>query len=315
MKSKLDLLREVTVVVADTGDIAAVRRHAPQDCTTNPSIVLKALASSDFAELFAAAVAAGRNKPDAIQAIAADLTATVGATLASLIPGRISTEIDADLSFDTEKSIRKAHTVIEDYARRGIDKSRVLVKLASTWEGIAAAKRLEREGINCNLTLLFSLTQAKVCADAGIYLISPFVGRITDWYAKSTGQSFTAENDPGVQSVKKIYNYYKSHGIKTVVMGASFRTTGQIEQLAGCDRLTIAPTLLEQLSESAGPLPRVLSPGKIIPSPASSTSEAAYRWELSEDAMATEKLAEGIRSFHADTLRLHRMIGETISRQ
>ncbi len=221
--------------------------------------------------------------------------------------------MDARLSFDTEGSIAKARAIIEAYDKLGVGRERILIKLASTWEGIRAAERLERDGIQCNLTLLFSMAQAKACADAGVFLISPFVGRITDWYAKSTGQTYTPETDPGVQSVKRIYEHYKAHGIQTVVMGASFRNTGQIEALAGCDRLTISPDLLQKLSEDQGELPRQLTPGQ-AGGKAEALSEVQFRWELNEDAMATEKLAEGIRNFHADALKLGKIIQERLSK-
>jgi transaldolase len=311
MASKLDQLREMTVVVADTGDIEAVRRLKPQDCTTNPSIVLKALNSPAFATHLSDGVAAGRAGGD-VSAIAQSLTVAVGAELAGIVPGRVSTEVDARLSFDTDASIAKAHSLIEAYEAKGIGRERILIKLASTWEGIRAAETLQKEGIDCNLTLLFSMVQARACADAGVFLISPFVGRITDWYSKSTGQTYTPDTDPGVQSVRSIYRYYKENGIGTVVMGASFRNTGQIEALAGCDRLTISPDLLTKLSEDDGALPRKLSPqeaaGKAEP-----IDEPDFRWDLNEDAMATEKLAEGIRNFHADAIKLETLIGERLA--
>ena len=308
MASKLDQLRDMTVVVGDTGDIDAVRSLRPQDCTTNPSIVLKAVQSPAFADHVARAVAAGKGRADAVEAIAFDLTVTVGAELAALVPGRVSTEVDARLSFDTAGSIAKARALIAAYADRGIARDRVLIKLAATWEGIAAARVLEAEGINCNLTLLFSLAQAAACADAGVFLISPFVGRITDWFGKATGQTYTPETDPGVASVRRIYDYYKSNGIATVVMGASFRNTGQIAALAGCDRLTIAPNLLAELDADTGALPRALGPDSASGMARLPAGEEPFRWAMNEDAMATEKLAEGIRNFHADTMKLHALI-------
>jgi transaldolase len=312
MASKLDQLRSMTVVVADTGDLEAVRRLQPQDCTTNPSLVLKAIQNPAMEEHLARAVATGRGTDDALEVIAQELTVGLGAELAKIVPGRVSTEVDARLSFDTEGSVAKARAIVEAYDRLGVGKDRILIKLASTWEGIRAAERLEREGVQCNLTLLFSMAQAKACADAGVFLISPFVGRITDWYAKSTGQTYTPETDPGVQSVTRIYDYYKSHGIPTVVMGASFRNTGQIEALAGCDRLTISPDLMTKLSEDGGELPRRLSPGE-AQGKAEPLSEETFRWEMNEDAMATEKLAEGIRNFHADALKLGKIIRERLA--
>ncbi len=313
MASKLDQLRKMTVVVGDTGDIEAVRSLRPEDCTTNPSIVLKAVQSPAFEGHLTRAVAAGRGRADAVQAIADDLTVSVGAELAALVPGRVSTEVDARLSFDKDGSIAKARALIAAYAERGIGRERVLVKLASTWEGIQAARVLESEGINCNLTLLFSLAQAVACADAGVFLISPFVGRITDWFGKATGQTYTPETDPGVASVRTIYDYYKSNGIATVVMGASFRNIGQIQALAGCDRLTIAPNLLAELDAATGDLPRALSPDRATGMARIPMDEQAFRWAMNEDAMATEKLAEGIRNFHADTLKLYRLIGERLA--
>ena len=249
MTSKLDQLRSMTTVVADTGDIEAVARLKPVDCTTNPTIVLKALGTPAFEDAIAEATSWGKKQggtEDAVAAAVADrLAISVGAALAGLVPGRVSTEVDADLSFDTEASVAKAHQIIAGYKERGIERERILIKLASTWEGIKAAEVLQKEGIDCNLTLLFSQAQAIACAEAKAFLISPFVGRILDWYKKSTGENYTAETDPGVISVRNIYNYYKANGIETVVMGASFRNAGEIEALAGCDRLTISPALLE----------------------------------------------------------------------
>ena len=305
MTNKLEQLRAMTVVVADTGDLEAVRRLKPQDCTTNPSLVLKAMQNPAMAEHVDRATAKGRGDT---AAIARELTVALGAELAKIVPGRVSTEVDARLSFDTEGSIAMAKDLIEAYGRLGIGAERILIKLASTWEGIRAAEQLQKEGIDCNLTLLFSMAQAKACADAGVFLISPFVGRITDWYSKSTGQTYTPENDPGVQSVRRIYEHYKSHGIKTVVMGASFRNTGPIEALAGCDRLTISPELMTKLAEDEGTLPRRLVPGASL-GKAEPMFEGSFRWEMNEDAMATEKLAEGIRNFHLDALKLERLVG------
>ncbi|MCW1920062.1 transaldolase [Rhodobacter sp. KR11] len=312
MSSKLDQLRQMTVVVADTGDIDAVRRLGPQDCTTNPSLVLKAVQSPAMAETLAETVARLKGVASPVDAIILDLTIGLGTQLAGIVPGRVSTEVDARLSFDKTASIAKAHQLIEAYAKAGVSKDRILIKLASTWEGIQAARELEREGIQCNLTLLFSMAQAKACADAGAFLISPFVGRITDWFSKSTGQTYTPETDPGVLSVRRIYDHYKSHGIATVVMGASFRNPGQIEALAGCDRLTISPDLIAKLAEDMGDLPRKLVAGA-AGAPAAVTTEEAFRWEHNEDAMATEKLAEGIRNFNLDAIKLEKMIAEKLA--
>jgi transaldolase len=309
--SRLDQLRDMTVVVADTGDLDAVARLKPIDCTTNPSIVLKALQSDAFASHFDRVMKDNGGKT--AQEIADALTIEVGAELVKLVPGRVSTEVDAALSFDTEGSIAKARALIAAYEARGISRDRILIKLASTWEGIRAAEVLERDGIKCNLTLIFSLAQAVACANAGAFLISPFVGRITDWYKKSTGETYTPENDPGVLSVRSIYDYYKSNGIETVVMGASFRTADQIAALAGCDRLTISPALLTELSEDTRPLTRALSADAstgVAPIP---MEESDFRWAMNEDAMATEKLAEGIRGFHKDTQTLLGLIEKRLA--
>lgn len=303
----------MTTVVADTGDIEAVRRLKPIDCTTNPSIVLKALESPDFADAMAEAVSWGANQPDDREARIADrLAVSVGAALAGLVPGRVSTEVDADLSFDTDASVARAQEMISHYAARGIGRERILVKLAATWEGIRAAEVLQKDGIDCNLTLVFSRAQAIACADAGAFLISPFVGRITDWYAKSLGRTFTPDEDPGVQSVREIYNYFKAHGIKTVVMGASFRSTGQIEALAGCDRLTISPALLQQLGESDGTVTRALSPDRFTSVGKIELDEHSFRWAINEDAMATEMLASGIRGFAKDLGKLRDIIRQKL---
>jgi transaldolase len=315
--SKLEQLRAMTTVVADTGDIEAVARLKPVDCTTNPSIVLKALGTDMFKDVFAEAIAWGKKSglpsDQAVAAVADRLAVSVGAELTKLVPGRVSTEVNADLSFDIEGSIAKAREIIADYKARGIEKDRILIKLASTWEGIRAAEVLEKEGINCNLTLLFSMAQAVACADAGVFLISPFVGRILDWYKKATGEDYTSETDPGVVSVRAIYNYYKAHGIKTVVMGASFRNIGEIEALAGCDRLTISPQLMDELDADKGTLTRVLSEDKITPVDRIKMDEKTFRWMLNEDAMATEKLSEGIRAFAKDLGKLREIVAKAMA--
>ncbi|MDQ1196820.1 MULTISPECIES: transaldolase [Agrobacterium] len=317
MTSKLDQLRAITTVVADTGDIDAVARLKPVDCTTNPSIVLKALGTPAFAETVKEAVAWGRKQGGSadgvIAAVADRLAISVGAALVDLVPGRVSTEVDADLSFDTQASIAKAHSIIAAYKERGIERERILIKLASTWEGIKAAEVLQAEGIDCNLTLLFSQAQAIACAEAKAFLISPFVGRILDWYKKSTGETYTAETDPGVLSVRQIYNYYKANGISTVVMGASFRNVGEIEALAGCDRLTISPALLEELDKDTGTLERKLSPDNAKAEPLQSLDEKTFRWQLNEDAMATEKLSEGIRLFAKDLVSLREIVRKELA--
>ncbi|MCV3767580.1 transaldolase [Rhizobium sp. TRM95796] len=317
MTSKLEQLRAMTTVVADTGDIEAVAKLKPIDCTTNPTIVLKALGTPMFKDQVAEAVAWGKTRGGAEEAVIASvadrLAISVGVELSKLVPGRVSTEVDADLSFDIEGSVNKARGVIAAYKERGIERDRILVKLASTWEGIRAAEILQKEGIDCNLTLLFSMAQAVACADAKVFLISPFVGRILDWYAKSTGQTYTSETDPGVVSVREIYNYYKTHGIDTVVMGASFRNTGEIEALAGCDRLTISPALLEQLDADQGTLERKLSPERSTPVDKIAVDEKTFRWMMNEDAMATEKVAEGIRAFAKDLVALRAMVKKELA--
>lgn len=317
MASKLEQLRAMTTVVADTGDIEAVRRLKPVDCTTNPTIVLKALGTPAFADTVAEALrwgqSQGGSREGVVAAVADRLAISVGAALAELVPGRVSTEVDADLSFDFDGSIAKARQIIKAYDARGISRDRILIKLASTWEGIRAAEVLQTEGIDCNLTLLFSQAQAIACAEAKVFLISPFVGRILDWYKKSTGQDYTAETDPGVVSVRAIYNYYKANGIKTIVMGASFRNAGEIEALAGCDRLTISPALLDELDKDTGKLERKLQPETFKAEPLQSLDEKSFRWMLNEDAMATEKLSEGIRAFAKDLTSLRQMVKKELT--
>ena len=310
MTSALDQLRDMTVVVADTGDVDSVRALRPVDCTTNPSIVLKALQNPSFSDMVAAEVEAGRKAGATPLAVADALTVGLGATLAALVPGRVSTEVDANLSFDTAASVAKGRALMAAYGARGLTAERILIKLAATWEGIRAAEILEAEGINCNLTLLFAPAQAQACAEAGAYLISPFVGRITDWHAKAEGRSFAPDEDPGVLSVRRIYADYKARGIQTVVMGASFRSTGQIKALAGCDRLTISPALLEELAADTAPLSRALLPDQPSAAPRPRLTEAAFRFAMNGDAMATEKLAEGIRNFDADHGKLLAMIAQ-----
>lgn len=313
MSNKLEQLKSMTDVVADTGDIEAIERFKPLDATTNPSLVLKAASLPKYAPLLVdaktwASKQAGSNT-EQLSACADKLAVSIGNEILQIIPGRISTEVDSRLSFDSRATVEKARRLIDLYESYDIEKDRVLIKMAATWEGIRAAEILEKEGINCNLTLLFSFAQAAACADAGAFLISPFVGRILDWYKASTGEQYNAQTDPGVKSVSTIYNYYKQHGYDTVVMGASFRNTGEIEQLAGCDRLTISPQLLEELSNDNGPLIRQLSPDNISGStPRFDSSEASFRWSMNEDAMATEKLAEGIRNFTIDQIKLEKLL-------
>jgi len=317
MPSKLDQLRTVTEVVADTGDIEAIRRFAPTDATTNPSLLLKAAALPHYAELLQQArgwsTSQGGGEAAQLANCCDRFAVDVGREILAIIPGRISTEVDARLSFDSEATTRRARKLIGMYEEAGIGRERILIKVASTWEGIRAARELEREGINCNLTLLFGFSQAQACADAGVFLISPFVGRILDWYKANTELLIEKpQDDPGVQSVTRIYNYYKQHGYGTVVMGASFRNAGEIEALAGCDRLTISPGLLEELAGDCGELPRQLMPeGARSTDGRDTLEESRFRYELNADAMATEKLAEGIRNFVADQVRLERLIAST----
>ena len=311
--NQLDQLKQHTTVVADTGNFRQLAQFAPQDATTNPSLILKAVQQPDYAPLLAETVAAHRSAP--LDAIVDQVLVRFGREILTVVPGRVSTEVDARLSFDTAATVARAHRLIDLYAAGGIGKSRVLIKVAATWEGIRAAELLEREGIRCNLTLLFAFCQAVACGDAGVQLISPFVGRIYDWYKKSAGAAWdeaarSGANDPGVQSVRAIYNHYKRHGIKTEVMGASFRNTGQIVALAGCDLLTISPELLAQLQASEAPVPCALdaTAARALALPAVHYDEKTFRWALNEDAMATEKLSEGIRAFAADAAKLDALI-------
>jgi len=312
MSSKLEQLKTMTDVVADTGDIEAIERFKPLDATTNPSLLYKAAQLPQYSYLLDEAL----NSADNDIALACDyLAVAIGAEIVKLIPGRVSTEVDARLSFDTEATLAKARQLIELYQAKGIDRSRILIKIASTWEGIRAAQQLEKEGINCNLTLLFNFAQAVACAEAGVTLISPFVGRILDWHKANTDtQQYTADTDPGVLSVTRIYNYYKQYDYKTVVMGASFRNLGEIEGLAGCDRLTISPQLLEDLSNDDGALEQKLdsrSSGQSIDK--LSYNEAAFRFAMNDDPMATEKLSDGIRNFVADQINLENLLQQRLA--
>jgi transaldolase len=311
--SKLEQLKQFTDVVADTGDIEAIRLYKPMDATTNPSLVYKAAQMPQYQDLVSASINATKhitNSAEQLSSACDNLAVGIGLEILKLVPGRISTEVDARLSFDTKASIAKAHQLIDLYAKGGADKSRVLIKLASTWEGIRAAEVLEKEGINCNLTLLFGFNQAAACADAGAFLISPFVGRILDWYKANTDKKeYAAEEDPGVISVRRIYNYYKQNGYNTVVMGASFRNLGEIEALAGCDRLTISPQLLQELDQDQGKLERVLAPNQAGETIAKLIdTEASFRFGMNQDAMATDKLAEGIRGFVKDQINLENLL-------
>jgi transaldolase len=313
MSSKLDQLKTMTTVVADTGDMEAIRAFAPVDATTNPTLILKAAQLEAYAPLVSEAIAWGRSRNHLTSEIADRLTINFGEELTKIVPGRVSSEVDADLSFDVEGTVAKAREIIAEYERRGVGRERILIKIAATWEGIRAAEILQGEGIDCNMTLIFSLAQAAACADAGAFLISPFVGRILDWHVKAGGKAYTAETDPGVLSVKQIYAYYKANEINTVVMGASFRNTGEIEALAGCDRLTISPQLLDELAKDYGELPRRLDPLAAAKSASAKMNldEKTFRLVLNEDAMATEKLAEGIRAFAGDL----RALREVVSRR
>lgn len=314
--NKLQALKQMTTVVADTGDVETISRFTPQDATTNPSLILNAARQTQYAALVDDAIAFGQrtgaSKDAKLDAALDKLAVNFGERITQIVPGYVSTEADACLSFDTEGTLRKAHRLLELYSQAGVDTSRILVKIAATWEGIQAARKLEQEGIKCNLTLLFGFNQAVACAEAGVFLISPFVGRILDWYKASTGKDYTSVDDPGVLSVQRIYRYYKTHAYQTIVMGASFRNTGEIEALAGCDRLTISPALLEQLEQDEAPLTQQLDASQKSDDARVSLPEAQFRWQLNEDAMATEKLSEGIRKFHADYLSLRKMLADRI---
>lgn len=316
MQNKLEQLRKVTTVVADTGDIEAIKKYQPEDATTNPSLILKAATIEAYAPLIADAIDYAKQQSDTKQQqveMACDMLAVnIGKEILKTIPGRISTEVDARLSYDTEASLAKARQLVKMYNDAGINNDRILIKLAATWNGIQAAKVLEKEGINCNLTLLFSFAQAQACAEAKVFLISPFVGRIMDWYKAKQGTDFSATEDPGVLSVTQIYNYYKEHGYKTVVMGASFRNVGEILELAGCDRLTISPQLLQQLSETEGVVETKLFSNVEVKTPPAALTEAEFLWAHHQDPMAVEKLAEGIRNFAIDQNILETMIMEKL---
>lgn len=314
--NKLEQLKKYTTVVADTGDFAAISAYQPQDATTNPSLIFKAAAQPEYQHLVDDALAYGRRAGASDEqklTLAMDkLAVNFGRELTQVVPGYVSTEVDAHLSFNTEATVTKARHLVALYEDQGVSRDRILIKIASTWEGIKAAEQLEKEGIRCNLTLLFSFAQAVACAEAGAFLISPFVGRILDWYKAAEGRDFAPEEDPGVLSVTRIYQYYKTFNYPTVVMGASFRSQGEIEQLAGCDRLTISPALLAQLAADDGQLMRQLNPVAVAGLERVHLDEAAFRWQLNEDAMATEKLAQGIRLFHADYLLLRQRLADLI---
>ena len=308
MANLLDQLKSMTTIVADTGDVEAIKTVKPVDATTNPSLVLKASQLPQYAPLIEAAIAyakaQGGTKEQQIDSAADKLAVLIGAEITKEVPGRISTEVDARLSFDLDAMVAKGRKLIKLYEESGINKDRVLIKLASTWEGIKAGEILEKEGIQCNLTLLFGFGQARACAEAGVFLISPFVGRILDWYKAKTGETYTQETDPGVVSVRAIYAYYKEHGYKTVVMGASFRNVGELIALAGCDRLTVSPNLLQDLAATEDILVQVLKDNGATKTAPAKMTEAEFRFELNQDAMAIEKLSEGIRGFVADQNKL-----------
>lgn len=313
MTTQLDSLRSMTVVVADTGDIDAIKKYQPQDATTNPSLILSASALPQYVPLIDEAItyAKAQSADKAQQLIDAEdkLAVNIGLEILKIVPGRISTEVDARISYDTQATVEKARKLIALYNAAGISNDRILIKIASTWQGIRAAEILEKEGINCNLTLLFSEAQARACAEAGVYLISPFVGRILDWYKANTDKKeYAPAEDPGVISVTKIYNYYKEYGYKTVVMGASFRNVGEIIELAGCDRLTIAPALLKELQENSTALVRKLDYKGEVKAKPQPLTEAEFYWQHNSDAMAVEKLAEGIRKFAVDQEKLEAML-------
>lgn len=317
MTNQLDQLKTMTTVVADTGDFTAIADFSPQDATTNPSLLLKAIALPDYAETVAQAIQYAKtlsdDKDQQLVEASDYLSVLIGAKLLSLIPGRVSTEVDARLSFNSEKTVQKARKIIQLYQSIDIDKSRILIKIASTWEGVQAAEILEKEGINCNLTLLFSFAQARASAEAGAFLISPFVGRILDWYKNATGKSeYPAEQDPGVISVTAIYQYYKKHNYPTVVMGASFRNIGEIIELAGCDRLTISPDLMAELSQNNTPIVQKLIPTEVFSDRPNRLTENDFRWQMNQDAMATEKTAEGIRNFAKDQVKLEEILASML---
>lgn len=317
--SLLDSLKQVTTVVADSGDLDAIGRYRPQDATTNPSLLLKAAQQPQYRTLVDTALGdAARESADParrIEAFMDRLAVGFGREILTIVPGRVSTEVDARLSFDVEGSVAKARHLIDLYAQHGIGKDRILIKLGTTWEGIRAAERLEREGIHCNMTLLFSFAQAVACAEAGVTLISPFVGRIYDWYRKQRGSEIPVDADPGVLSVRRIFNYYKKHGYATQVMGASFRRVEQIERLAGCDLLTIAPELLQQLEQQPGEIAVALSPATAAAEGEAKITldQKAFRWLHNSDAMAVEKLSEGIRKFDEDARKLEHWAQTTLA--
>lgn len=315
-KSVLEQIKEHTVIVADTGDFDSIRQYEPRDATTNPSLILKAAKQAEYSELVEDVVNKARQEGvTQVDEVMDRLLVRFGVSILEIVPGRVSTEVDARLSFDRKGSLAKARSLIERYEQLGFSRDRVLIKLATTWEGVEVSRELEKEGIHCNMTLLFSIVQAIACAEAGSKLISPFVGRILDWYKHKTGDDFEGADDPGVKSVTEIYNYYKKFGYNTEVMGASFRNTGEIKELVGCDLLTISPNLLQEMKEDHSVLSLKLSEAKAQESDLSKIEidESAFRFQMNEDEMASTKLAEGIRKFSADVCSLEKMLGEMLS--
>ena len=319
MISQLESLKKFSSVVADTGDIDSIQKFSPDDCTTNPSLIFKAVQSNKYKKLFDEVLANSKSRKfnqlnDQVDYIADQLAIAFGIELTKIVPGYVSTEVDSDLSFNTEATIEKAKQIINSYEQSGVPRNRILIKIAGTWEGIQAVKKLEAEGISCNCTLIFSLTQAVACAEAGAFLISPFVGRILDWFKANSSKDYDATNDPGVESVEKIYNYFKKYNYNTIVMAASFRNKEEIINLAGCDKLTISPSLLEELNKSEGDLDQKLSQDQSsqIVINRINVNESSFRWHLNENQMASFKLAEGIRLFNKDLLKLKKTIREQL---
>ena len=319
MISQLESLKKFSSVVADTGDIDSIQKFSPDDCTTNPSLIFKAVQSNKYKKLFDEVLANSKSRKfnqlnDQVDYIADQLAIAFGIELSKIVPGYVSTEVDSDLSFNTEATVEKAKQIINSYEQSGVPRNRILIKIAGTWEGIQAVKKLEAEGISCNCTLIFSLTQAVACAEVGAFLISPFVGRILDWFKANSSKDFDATNDPGVESVEKIYNYFKKYNYNTIVMAASFRNKEEIINLAGCDKLTISPSLLEELNKSEGDLDQKLSQNQSsqIDIDRINVNESSFRWHLNENQMASFKLAEGIRLFNKDLLKLKETIREQL---
>ncbi len=315
MVSQLDSLKKFSSVVADTGDIDSIKKFNPDDCTTNPSLIYKAVQSNKYKKLVDEVISNSKSRKfsqteDQVNYIADQLTIAFGIELSKIVPGYVSTEVDSDLSFNTEATVEKAKQIINSYEQSGVPKNRILIKIAGTWEGIQAVKKLEAEGISCNCTLIFSLTQAIACAEAGAFLISPFVGRILDWFKSNTQKDYGSSNDPGVESVEKIFNYFKKFNYNTIVMAASFRNKDEIINLAGCDKLTISPTLLEELSQNDGEIKLKLSKesSSSLDIERINVNENSFRWHLNENQMASFKLAEGIRLFNKDLLKLKELI-------